>query len=562
MSKRLNEGQTVGRVGRSDEGVKVGGRLVNLIRLLPARKTESRGFAQLWPLFARLAERRGYLFLSLATLIFAVAQAAQGHWSQKSDFWGHSAAVRELAAHPLDPSHPLLLVDRPDTFLTPYTLTVAVFSRWFDLSPVTALSVVGIANLILLLIALRLFVMLLLGRRSVAFWALLFALLVWGWLPWSSSGFLNLMSIASVAPYPSTFAYALTLLALSAVITLLRGGSPTWAIAVLAAQTLVLLSHPPTAIVLYVGVGVLCLTHLSRARLGACLVVAVASLASILLALAWPYFSVFLASAKLARWDQNNHWVYENVVPRTLLALLAVPILLARFWEDRRDFIAVTFVALAAIYLYGAIQHRFAYGRVLAFMVLLLQIVMADLVDRLVTQRREALQGALAAGRAMAPAGRRGMIIAAIVALGFIGQVQAIVPAIPSALLPDSIRYRNCCVDTQARYSFLSRVGQYDVVLAETWPSWVTPTLGGKSVAVPFPLAFVEDLDVRRRDVLRFFDTAATVELRKHIIRKYKISYVLVERNEARSSFALEAERGSFGSVVYADPRFILVKAS
>jgi hypothetical protein len=253
MTKHLKEDDAIGRLGRTTDECTIYDRWVDLIRRRPAPDMGWRGSAPLWARLTYLVERHGYLVVSLTLITLTVAQAVQGHLSQKSDFWGHSAAVRELATHPLDPHHPLLLVDRPDTFLNPYTLGVAMLSRWFDLSPVTALSVVGIANLIFLLIVLRLFVTLLLGRRSVAFWVLLFALLVWGWLPWSSSGFFNLMSVASVAPYPSTFAYALTLLALSAAFLLLKGGSPAWAVAILIAQTLVLLSHPPTAIVLYQG---------------------------------------------------------------------------------------------------------------------------------------------------------------------------------------------------------------------------------------------------------------------------------------------------------------------
>jgi hypothetical protein len=63
-----------------------------------------------------LAWTHRYLLLSLALLATAAAQAVQGHYSLKSDFWQHSAVVRELATHPIHPRHPQVLSDQPDPF--------------------------------------------------------------------------------------------------------------------------------------------------------------------------------------------------------------------------------------------------------------------------------------------------------------------------------------------------------------------------------------------------------------------------------------------------------------
>jgi hypothetical protein len=195
-------------------------------------------------------------------------------------------------------------------------------------------------------------------------------------------------------------------------------------------------------------------------------------------------------------------------------------------------------------------------------MILLLQIAMAERVERLVVRRRAELREALAGKRETAPAGRREIIvIVMIVVLGLLGQAEGVVPAVPSALLPEAISQRNCCVDTEARYSFLSsRVGYQEVVLAGIWPSWVVPTFGGKSVAAPFPLAFVDDLEDRRADVLRFFDPRTTTDERRHIIGKYRASYVLVERKQSPFSLIRQAERADFGRVIYADNEFLLIK--
>ena len=78
------------------------------------------------------------------------------------DFWEHSAVVRELATHILHPKHPQLLSDAPHAFYTPYTVMVALLARTLRLSAVTALSIMGLFNLLLFFLGLRLFV------RSIA----------------------------------------------------------------------------------------------------------------------------------------------------------------------------------------------------------------------------------------------------------------------------------------------------------------------------------------------------------------------------------------------------------
>src|SRR5579864_8269628 len=74
------------------------------------------------------------------------------------DFWEHAAVVRELARHPFNPHHPILLIDKPHAYFTLYSLGVAIFSRLSGLGPVSALKIGGLVNLVVLLAAFPLFV--------------------------------------------------------------------------------------------------------------------------------------------------------------------------------------------------------------------------------------------------------------------------------------------------------------------------------------------------------------------------------------------------------------------
>jgi hypothetical protein len=180
-------------------------------------------------------------------------------------------------------------------------------------------------------------------------------------------------------------------------------------------------------------------------------------------------------------------------------------------------------------------------------MALMVHVAMADWFDRLVARRSPQLGARVA--------------VAAVLLVGLVGQLPGVVPAVPSALLPSAIRQRNCCVSTAARFEFLNRrVGQYDVVMAQEWPSWVTPTFGGKVVAVRTPLAFVEDQETRRRAVARFFDSTTPSSVRKAILRQYQVGFLLVERGGIPTEFGSEGSLRAFGPIVYADPRYLLVE--
>jgi hypothetical protein len=80
------------------------------------------------------------------------------------------------------------------------------------------------------------------------------------------------------------------------------------------------------------------------------------------------------------------------------------------------------------------------------------------------------------------------------------------------------------------RYHFLSEyVGQYDVVLTDLATGWLVPTFGGKIVASPHPLYWVDDHEKRRRAVSKFFREATPLRARRRIIARYDAKFVLLD---------------------------------
>jgi hypothetical protein len=161
--------------------------------------------------------------VALAVLVFCALHAWRGFWV--SDFWEHAAVVRELAVRPFSPRHPILAVDATHAFFSPYHLAIALAARATGATPISALAIAGLVNIVLLVFALRRFLVRLLPEGAHATpYALVFIILLWGRDAWQWSGFLHFDFLGFVTPYPSTFAAAGMFLGLSLLLDALDHG--------------------------------------------------------------------------------------------------------------------------------------------------------------------------------------------------------------------------------------------------------------------------------------------------------------------------------------------------
>jgi hypothetical protein len=488
--------------------------------------------------------KRRYLVLSTFVFVLMVVQTLNQQWSQ--DFWAHSAAVRELATHPLDPLHPQLDLDAPHPFFTAYALGASALSTVLGIDSITALAVLGLANLLLVLIGLRVFTKATIKDPRAGFYVLVFTLVLWGIRPWRYSGFLHLNALGFELPLPSTFATGLTLLALAAFASFLRSGSAVRLGTVAGLAALVLISHPITAI--FLGIGILALSlsassqHRSRAMLGVVAIGAVSALAAVL----WPYYSfVELVFGEAAEFHLSNRTMYEDALLRIWPALLGVPLLVARLRTNRRDPLVWTFAGLVLVYLYGGLADAWSYGRVMPALVLMLHMALAGWLSDLEARSQIPVVGYLGLG--------------GLLAISSIGMLPGLVRAVPEQLLPASIRADPRLETTAEHYQFLAReVGQYDTVLADMATAWPVPTYGGKVVANAAPQLFVDDNRQRQIDVVGFFSASATRQQRLATIKRYEVEYVLVDSTSI-SPRTLDDLEG-LGSVTAVEGDLVLIE--
>ena len=487
--------------------------------------------------------KKRYLLLSAFIVLLMISSTINGLWV--GDFWEHSAVVRELAAHPFSPEHPLLAIKTPHAFYSPYSLGVALFSRICQLDPVTALAIAGVVNFVLLLISLRLFIGQLFDCRNVDFFTLLFMLLLWGQIPWSYSSFFHLRVLNYVLPYPSTFSTALSLFAFASFIYAVKNKKPIWYLPILFIIAIVLLAHPYTFIFLTVGLFALSIGF--KAKWVDYIWFTGIYVAAIMIALIWPYFSFieFIKSGSSA-FHGDIGSMYVKFFSRTWPALLlGIPLIVLRFKKNFRDPLVLMFLGFILIYLYGYFFGKSAYGRVIAYFMFVLHLVIAEGAARLEEKFTV---------KKMTPQIAHFIFICLILIV----------------LIPLSFRdvlkvgLRNAIPGKKnsfESYKIFSHYVKHDeIVLSDIYTSWFIPTFGGKVVASNNALAFVNDQLIRRNDVNLFFSKNTTFEERIEIIKKYKVDILLFNKERIPDWEQMAAPFRAIADEILANDEFEILR--
>ncbi len=494
-------------------------------------------------LIAAAVRSNQFLFLSFILFIFMVFHTANGLWY--GDFWMHSNVVRELATHPLFPRHPELLLSAPHAFYSPYSLTIAWMARVFNINSITALSWAGIFNFLLFVISLRMLIVLLLGEGKRPFYTLFFTLFLWGPGAWNYSGFFHFGVIGYVLPYPSTFAMGMVFLSLSMAILYLENRSKWGLFLLLIFSVIILLTHPLSAIVLYAGILALAIGHKNRGSphlfIDSMFISAVIPL-SFLIALAWPYYPLLkLVLSSGAVLDIDNSKMYHGLWWAIFPALIGFPPLMLRVKSNWKDPLALMFMGLVIVYIYGGISNHFTYGRVISSIVLILHMALADWLCS--NARFKSL-----------PVGSKCLFVL-ILFLSLLG--------IYHNCNAQSMGYMPGRKNDYNQYLFLKKyTKQYDVILSDQETSFIVPTFGGKVVALNCPLPFIEGYKTRQNDLDRFFDKETTLNVREGIIKKYGVNYILINKDKLKNTALFQNSDAFLGRQIYADKSFILFKVN
>lgn len=470
-------------------------------------------------------QRYQYQLLALLLLYKVVVDATIG--IVFGDFWEHSAVVYELIQNPSRPSHPILAVDAAHVFISPYAYLVSGLASLLGLTSIDALVLFGVLNFCLFIHALKFFISSIIGdndallANQTAFIALLLILFLWGIAPWGYSGFFYFDNLSVVLPYPSTFTIILSFYALAIGFRLRPSGNFLAFATIFFICLFVLLSHPLTFISL-----ALCLLAQSFAD-GKPLVPLIRI--SILLGLAicigllWPYYSLLaLLSGAGDVFHHSNSDMYNHVIARTWPVLVMLPFIAGALGNKKCQAIFLATIALVAIYAFGYISNKYSFGRVVAIILLFLQILISigfARVFHLVLVRWPQT-------RSVVP-----LFTAAVLTIIAVTWYH---PIFTRSLTVANNLVSGRPLSMQLIYGnlgFITRfLQQNDVVISDIQTSWMIPSFGGKVVAALHPLPFVPDHAIRTEDLIRFFSSESTDTERAHIQQKYQPKFLVLNK--------------------------------
>lgn len=494
-----------------------------------------------------------YLLLSLFLLCRYAIYSTNGLWTE--DFWEHSAVVRELMTHPLNPVHPQLLIDARHAFFTPYALLVAATGLALHTDAITSLALFGLINLALLCFGLRLFIATIDSdnKNSIAFYALLLLLFLWGNDGWQFSGFYSLKGLNSVLPYPSSFALGLSFIGLSVQARQIRQYSISSQILLILICASVLITHSLTAVFLLAGLGcqTLTLAHLTKSEL---LKPVITIAGAALFTLAWPYFSMReLMTGAGDVYNFANTPMYLDVFGRIWPTFLALPVIVVQALQPKGRTLGLMLLCLILIYVGGYITAKYSYGRCIAFILLTSNILLAQTLARLERNLNKFTSVAF--------------IFKVILVLTLILYSGLWLKQTTSRFLTiaNSI-YLGRPISSQILYRdllFISKLTkQDDLILAEVEPSWIIPTLGGKVVATDHPLAFVPTWYIRKWQVMEFFNAETNPTRREEIFKSYQPNFLLITKSDTSNwrGILMQFTESHKGVVIFDNDKYVLLK--
>lgn len=465
----------------------------------------------------RLISRYLYLVITLLLLGTYLLFALQRSW--QGDFWTHAAISRELAQRPFSPTNPFVRGGEPAIPYWPYDASVGLLSVLLNIEPHNSLALFGGINLLFLLFALKNFVLHFFKDELLPPFALVFILFFWGENPWFWSSVYSHQTLFFIAPYPSFFAFALTLWTAT---TFDRQRMMRRLVII---STIILLVHPITFMFHLLLLSSIALARRDKSKARD---IAVSTLVSLLVGLFWPFFPLTRVIGNTAfSADPNAELIYRDVIGRIYPALFGVVplVILGRRLGGIFLYLAT---ASGCIYLFGYYSEQWNVGRVLPFFVFILQIHLALGVLLLLRGAERRYQQKL-------------LTVIAVVPL-FVSLV------LWSRSLLDPLEDQ---VSLEELGFVRSHLSDTTTVLAHPQLSLLLTAMGARIVTIDYPPFIGGDFTTRARAVHRFFCHETSREEREQILKDYNVNLVLLQGSSPSLHLPLIVQSGAYALYKY-----------
>ncbi|GAA4607321.1 hypothetical protein GCM10023195_27690 [Actinoallomurus liliacearum] len=464
--------------------------------------------------------RDPYLIVAVPVGLWALLVTLQHTWV--SDFLLHLATVNTLARDLWSPADPMVGAASGSPYYSPYTVLLGLIKAATGAPARTVLEAAGLANVGLLLFALRRFCRNLGRGPLVAALALVFALLLWGIDPVPWSGFLGLYSVSWTMSYPSLIGTALMLLVWDAFLRHRARPEGVGAVATVALLgTLVVLIHPFTAVNMVIGLIAFVLAD-PRATLRARpLHLAIGAVVAFVLVMVWPWSDVSTLFGAAGSFDAIHKVLLTDVVKdgglaTYGLALVGLPALVTGGRRPLGRELQILFVLAVAVVALGAAVGSYGLARVIPVAMLPLHLALASYL----------------AERA------KGWTVYAAVTLvaccvGLYGESGGLIRAYWGDAGPATLRAWGAPPPAPSYDRVLKGIRPGEVVITDDLTvARLVNARGADTVAPAWPYPFVDE-DVRARDTTAFFATGTAPLDRLAIADRYGVTCAIVTRGRA-----------------------------
>jgi hypothetical protein len=520
--------------------------------------------------------RWAYLFISILILA-AISWSNFNHPPYtsyySSDFWEHSATIREWTKNLWHPGNPHLAIDTGSPRFMPFFFLLTVLARTFDLNPIQALGIGGIITTILFLYGVWLFLSLYFKNDWAPFVGLIVLLCGWG-VAWYWSSCYQLRCLLYVNPFPSNFVFSLSFLSFWLATKLLRQREINiWGLILLGIMSvLMLLCHPLTGAF---AIGSLCLLALFEPdvsfshRLTLIAIVFTGTLVAEL----WPYFSVWhiilgTSGGKATSWIESgniaisrsiklyhNHPFYD---PKQFFlalgpSLLGIPTLFYMAYKREHLFIVTGFILMslpfvANLFFRIPLGHRFLF-----YMIFYLHLALIWGILK--------VQGTIQKSTFVKFTKIKTGVLFFFLTVCLFWNVALLAMEFKNyGMIPNYLRFghikREPIVKDMRRLSLL--IPDDATVLATARFSWPLPTFTAKVVSLLDINPMVADHHRRRKDTYRFFHVETTQETRLEILKRYKVTHILFKKRNIHEK--VRDNLNDFGHVTEKMDDYVIIK--
>jgi hypothetical protein len=504
-----------------------------------------------------LLQRWDYRYWIVVILIalFVTLKISNYPYRHTSDAWEHTAALQELSTNLTSPKNPNVASGAPTPRYMPYLLLLAVSKKLTGFDVFTVMRIASMLNLLLLSLAVFLFTREYFQDHRQPLYSLIVMLFFWG-LGYSWSGAYQFSILPLVLPYPSTITFALSLLGLYFVLRAIKSNSLIYLVAIVVLGWFILLSHPLTGGFFFVSSFLLILFSESgdtRTKIKTLIPL----LLVIPLSFLWPYYSIhklFIGSVSSYEGyvDRSHFYSVKKVVTALGPGLLGVVFIHHYLVLKKYRFVTYGFLFFFFVYLLSFVWTIPLGWRFIFLFLFYLHLATARKLREMDLFSLESFKEAVFCRDDIR------LFKVLMIAVVVISVAINVIIARPTTVLS---RGAPIGAPLPQRYSFLNEVvDQYDVVLADDRTSWVIPSFSGKVVAFLRSNPLLRDIDERRRDHASFFSLESSEDVRKELISKYSVDFILLNLEFLDEEWIPEIEK--LGVRVYETDQLLLFKTN